>query len=1012
MSSPAARHRPTWFRLTPALALFALLTALLAAPASLSAIEQPSSDLLLPYFEVDLADVDGRSTLFALGNADKRPVEVKVELTTDWGISVLETELVLAAGEVMSVNLRDWLTTGVLPDRTLGPQELAHVRAVLVGDPSPADAMYYGSADPELATLAHGAVTFRVTSSPRADALWGDVFWIEPGTDAAEGDILASIDPTLECQDLCDLHRLRFFDRDAFDGKTEILLWSPRRAVPSPTPVPTSAYDVLSAVAFHRNDGEQFAEMNVDFLPVQRMRVRDLLDLVVPNGEEGWMDIATQEPVFVGVRYHALDRFDLGFQSWCLPEEGQPRPPRRQRSALSLEKATNGVDADLPGGAVQVLPGALIEWTYVVTNTGETTLSGITLTDAPEGPVICPRSALGPGESMTCTLTGIAASGLYRNVGTARADGPGGVLVESSDPSHYQGSPISPSASVTIQKQTNGHDADEAPGPTLVVGSEVLWTYVVTNTGSVGLVDIVVTDDQGVVVACPGTALGVGQSMTCTGTGTAVLGPYANLGTVTASPPGAPGESVESSDPSHYTGAPDVEVASIVLQKSTNGHDADTGPGPELVAGAAVVWTYVVTNTGAVALDGVAVSDNQEGAVTCPATELAPGASMTCTLEGTAAVGAYANVGSVLASTPSDATVSDTDPSHYVGVEPPASVSVSIEKSTNGFDADSAPGPTLMVGATVTWSYLVTNTGEVELTSVAVVDDQEGAVSCPETTLAPAASMTCMVTGTVLEGQYRNEATVTAFSEDTGVFDTDPSHYLGEPLPPENPCISIEKATNGQDADTAPGPTLSAGEPIIWTYVVNNCGDVALANVTVTDDPEGPVVCPKTELAVAESMTCTLSGAAAVGAYANLGQAAGISPLGTTVTDTDPSHYTGEEIEECGACEGKVTRLELRYTGAVAGAQVRVVAKRGPENVEVFNASVSPGGVFELIGPAGGTPGFEGTLGTEIEIFVGGVENASIHTSCSVEVGPGFTAGDFVVVSGASQQGGPLCPID
>jgi hypothetical protein len=110
--------------------------------------------------------------------------------------------------------------------------------------------------------------------------------------------------------------------------------------------------------------------------------------------------------------------------------------------------------------------------------------------------------------------------------------------------------PVGPA--VKIEKSTNGEDADNAPGPSILVGSAVTWRYVVTNTGTTNLTGVVVVDDQGVSVSCGGqTTLSTGQVMTCTGTGVATLGQYRNVGTVTANAvPGA----VDDSDPSHYLG--------------------------------------------------------------------------------------------------------------------------------------------------------------------------------------------------------------------------------------------------------------------------------------------------------------------------------------------------------------------------------------------------------------------------------------------------------------------------
>jgi len=112
--------------------------------------------------------------------------------------------------------------------------------------------------------------------------------------------------------------------------------------------------------------------------------------------------------------------------------------------------------------------------------------------------------------------------------------------------------PVGPA--VKIEKSTNGEDADDAPGPSILVGSAVTWRYVVTNTGTINLTDVVVVDDRGVSVNCVSqTNLPAGQTMTCSGTGVATRGQYSNGGKVTAA--SALG-SVDDSDPSHYLGVP------------------------------------------------------------------------------------------------------------------------------------------------------------------------------------------------------------------------------------------------------------------------------------------------------------------------------------------------------------------------------------------------------------------------------------------------------------------------
>ena len=116
----------------------------------------------------------------------------------------------------------------------------------------------------------------------------------------------------------------------------------------------------------------------------------------------------------------------------------------------------------------------------------------------------------------------------------------------------------------------------------------------------------------------------------------------------------------------------------VLLQKHTNGVDADEAPGPFIPVGEPVDWTYIVTNTGNVALSGIAVTDNRGVAVTCPATTLAIDAEMTCTATGVSQLGQYANIGSVTATAAGGGTFTDTDPSHYFG-----SVSrIDVEKAT------------------------------------------------------------------------------------------------------------------------------------------------------------------------------------------------------------------------------------------------------------------------------------------------------------------------------------------
>ncbi|MCP3902341.1 MAG: hypothetical protein GY715_01790, partial [Planctomycetes bacterium] len=95
--------------------------------------------------------------------------------------------------------------------------------------------------------------------------------------------------------------------------------------------------------------------------------------------------------------------------------------------------------------------------------------------------------------------------------------------------------------------------------------------------------------------------------------------------------------------------------------------------------------------------------------------------------------------------------------------------------------------------------------------------------------------------------------------------------------------------------------------------------------------------------------------------------------------------------------------LTLEYLGSETDAFVEVVQKK--DDIVVFSGVVQPGEQFSFAGQD------KGTLSTEITIYVNGALNARMHTSCSKPIGPGMVRGDFLVASGTSRNGGPLCPL-
>ncbi len=644
------------------LAIFALAALMAPAPTA-AAASDATSDLLLPYFEVDL-EGPGVTTLVAVVNTSDEQVPVVFELFTNWGNEVLSVPLVLEPRAVQSVNLRDWLTGTHLPAGIVLPQdEIDHLQASLCGEVSPRDGLLYGgyASSASSAPAPRRAVGYLTVRAQRRsqDVLVGDYFIVDPMGNYSQADGLVNVDHTASCgTGLCRRHGLRFLNGGAFDGGTELLIWTPRHNGPSAESSQAATVPVQVTTRAFAESGVAMAELEMDVQPLELIRVADL-----GLGEAfGWIDLELPVDSFVAVRYTADDRFSAVFRSSCLELQRPPGP------GLRLEKLTNGRDADQAPG-VSLAVGDEVVWEYLVTNTGQVALSGIEVSDDdPSLTVTCPGSDLAAGESMTCTATGTAGRCGYRNVGTASGAAPDGQTVLASDASHYFAT--LPSA-LEMELHLNG-EPSPAPGPTLNPGDPLTWEYRVTNSGQMELQGIAVTDVAGAPVACPGTELAAGESMTCTTSGVAAAGGGHGVGTARGET--ACGATVSASDEAWYQCGQCVEeTPAVTLEKATNGHDADAAPGPVIAPGDPVTWSYAVTNTGGTPLSAIAVTDDDPAlTVTCPADSLEPGAAMTCTAVGTAVEGDYTNLGQVDAVSRCGVPVTAGDRSHYHNTpEPP-----------------------------------------------------------------------------------------------------------------------------------------------------------------------------------------------------------------------------------------------------------------------------------------------------------------------------------------------------
>ncbi len=225
-------------------------------------------------------------------------------------------------------------------------------------------------------------------------------------------------------------------------------------------------------------------------------------------------------------------------------------------------------------------------------------------------------------------------------------------------------------------------DADALPGPTVPLAAQISFRFVVTNTGTVPLTNLTLTDTVYTLTNCtvPAT-LDPGSFFECS------LGPLpveAGQHTNTAVATGLyQTESVTNSDGANYFGGdrPAIDIEKYVMSDGATWADVDSAPGPQVLVGNAVSFRFVITNVGTVPLTNLNLTDdtlNPTVACTFP-TVLEVGASVECLVGPLPAVeGQHTNTATVTAAF-NDLTVTDSDTASYLGGDTSLPVTIIIE---------------------------------------------------------------------------------------------------------------------------------------------------------------------------------------------------------------------------------------------------------------------------------------------------------------------------------------------
>ncbi|MEX1020461.1 MAG: hypothetical protein WDZ49_12430, partial [Litorilinea sp.] len=339
---------------------------------------------------------------------------------------------------------------------------------------------------------------------------------------------------------------------------------------------------------------------------------------------------------------------------------------------------------------------------------------------------------------------------------------------------------------------------------------------------------------------------------------------------------------------------PALGDAALTLEKRTAFTLANVAPGVLVRSGEPITWTYAVTNTGALSLTEIALVDSDPGVTPTLSVGnldngLAPGAGVEYSAAGIAVVGPYSNTSVVSGTGFVDAVgvsvnhaeiATATATSYYFGVAAGLTLTKQVDMPTV---VPSIGVPT----TTVTYTYGLTNTGNVSLTNVIVGDDLCAPVLLAGGVAQPVDGMTLAISQTaqlsclaVISQTTSNVATA------VGV---DP---LDAPITATAVATVTVLASELTLVVTPSAAAVSAGTPITYNYTLSNTGDLTVTALALTDDFCTPVAAaPGSEDALTlglgagagATFTCT---AVITQPTTNLATVSGVDSLSNTVTAT------------------------------------------------------------------------------------------------------------------------------
>ncbi len=313
----------------------------------------------------------------------------------------------------------------------------------------------------------------------------------------------------------------------------------------------------------------------------------------------------------------------------------------------------------------------------------------------------------------------------------------------------------SPQGAISVEKQADRTSA--------MLGEVITYTYTVTNTGAGTLFAVSATDDKLGDVTLSSDTLTPGE--VATGTAAAVVtehdfpGPL--VSTVTATGTDETG-AVITARAIASVGLTSARPSIAVLKEAQDHRGFAISPLSSLAIGETITYVYSVTNTGEAVLTNLSAMDNQLGKVPLGKATLAPWEKTSGTLSKVITQqdlpGPLENTVTVTATDPSGAQVTDSDTVSLLEIS--FETAIELIKDVEPTEAE--------VGDTLTYTYTITNTGDVTFIDLELADDQLGAITLPEKVLGPGERLTVtaeyVVTEADLPGPLSNSARISGNS--------------------------------------------------------------------------------------------------------------------------------------------------------------------------------------------------------------------------------------------------------